>query len=119
VRHVSRDPVPDTAELLGELTTDLPCGSGDHRTGGDSGQQSPMIVEGADAGTPGPEMIRGYYGLVGGGAGFLILETDDLLEVNAWLQPSMHLMSWDVRAIIPFDYEEDLAEFRQMLAQGS
>jgi hypothetical protein len=24
-----------------------------------------------------------------------------------------------VRAIIPFDYEEDIAEFRQMLAQGS
>jgi hypothetical protein len=47
------------------------------------------------------------------------LETDDPLKVNEWLQPSMHLMSWNVRAIIPFDYAEDLAEFRQMLAQGS
>ena len=54
-----------------------------------------------------------------GGAGFVILETDDPRQVNEFLRPSMHLMSWDVRALIPFDYEEDLAEFRQMLAQGS
>jgi len=82
-------------------------------------QVARFIVADADAGKPGPEMIRGYYGLVGGGAGFLILETDDPLQVNEWLQPSMHLMSWDVRAIIPFDYAEDLAEFRQMVAQAS
>jgi len=82
-------------------------------------QVARMIVEDADAGRPGPEMIRGYYGLVGGGAGFLILETDDPLQVNEFLRPSMNLMSWDVRAIIPFDYEEDLAELRQMLAQDS
>ncbi len=31
------------------------------------------------------------------------------------LLPSMHLMSWDVRAIIPFDVDEDLAELRRML----
>ena len=82
-------------------------------------QVARFLVTDADAGTPGTEMIRGYYGLVGVGAGFLILETDDPVQVNNWLQPSMHLMSWDVRAIIPFDYAEDLAEFRQMLAQGS
>ncbi len=62
-----------------------------------------MVVEHADAGSSGPEMIRGYYGLVGGGAGFLILETDDPYQVDEFLRPSMHLMSWDVRAIIPFD----------------
>ena len=45
-------------------------------------QVARMIVEDADAGKPGPEMIRGYYGLVGGGAGFLILETDDPLQVK-------------------------------------
>ena len=82
-------------------------------------QVARMAVEDADAGTPGPEMIRGYYGLVGGGAGFLILETDDPHQITEFLRPSMQLMSWDVRAITPFDYEEDLAEFRQMVGQGS
>ena len=82
-------------------------------------QVARMAVEHADAGRPGPEMIRGYYGLVGGGAGFFILETDDPYQVDQFLRPSMHLMSWDVRALIPFDYEEDLAEFRQLLVQDS
>jgi len=81
-------------------------------------QVARVVVEHVDAGKRGPEMIRGYYGLVGGGAGFLILETDDPMQVNDFLRPSMHLMSWDVRAIIPYDFEESVAEFRQML-QGS
>lgn len=44
--------------------------------------------------------IRGYYDLVGGGAGFLILETDDPNAVAALLTPFMDLMHWDVRAIV-------------------
>jgi hypothetical protein len=48
------------------------------------------MLEQHDAGTLHPEWIRGYYGLVGGGAGFLILE-----------------------AIVAYNYEEDIAEFRQ------
>ena len=32
-------------------------------------QVARMNVEHADAGTTGAQMIRGYYGLVGGGAG--------------------------------------------------
>ncbi len=82
-------------------------------------QVARMNVEHADAGTSGPKMIRGYYGLVGGGAGFLILETDDPHQITEFLRPSLQLMTWDVRAITPFDYEQDLAEFRQMLAQDS
>lgn len=78
-----------------------------------------LIVAHADAGKPGAEMIRGYYGLVGGGAGFLILETDDPREVNAFLRPLRHLMSWDVRAIIPLDFEANLGELREMRAQGN
>ena len=78
-----------------------------------------VIVEHAEAGKPGAEMIRGYYGLVGGGAGFLILEADDPRTVNAFLRPLLPLMSWDVRAIIPLDFEENLGELRQMRAQGS
>ena len=43
--------------------------------------------------------MRGWYNLVGGGAGFMILETNDPQEVNRLLQPWMDIVSWDVRAI--------------------
>ena len=76
------------------------------------------LVAEADAGRLRTDALRGYYGLVGGGAGFLILEADDPLEVNRVLTPSMHLMSWDVRALIPFDLDEDVAAFRRELGTG-
>ncbi len=44
--------------------------------------------------------IKGYYDLVGGGAGFLILETDDPNAIGELLMPFMELMHWDVRAIV-------------------
>jgi hypothetical protein len=48
--------------------------------------------------------IRGYYGLVGGGAGFLILDVEDPDALTEMLAPLMRLMTWDVRAIVPDDY---------------
>ena len=77
-------------------------------------QVAAHVVRMHDAGVLRPEALRGYYGLVGGGAGVVLLEVDDPTEVNAMLVPSMHLMSWDVRAVIPFDYHADLEEFRRM-----
>jgi hypothetical protein len=71
------------------------------------------ILEQHDAGTLRPEWIRGYYGLVGGGAGFLILEVDNPHALNEMLAPSMRYMTWDVRAIVAYNYDEDIAEFRQ------
>jgi hypothetical protein len=70
-----------------------------------------------DAGTLQPEWIRGYYGLVGGGAGFLILEVDNPQALNEMLVPSMRYMTWDIRAIVAYDYHEDIEEFRQVFRQ--
>ncbi len=62
-----------------------------------------------------PEQIRGFYNLVGGGAGFLIIEADDPQELNATLIPYMDLMSFDVRAIYQFDYEQEIESLRRSL----
>ena len=76
------------------------------------------LVAEADAGRLRTDALRGYYGLVGGGAGFLILEADGPLEVNRVPTPSMHLMGWDVRALIPFDLDADVAAFRAEFGSG-
>ena len=52
------------------------------------------------------EQIRGWYNLAGGGSGFLLAETSTPQEVTDMLQPYMDLMSWDVRAIYPLDYDQ-------------
>jgi len=77
----------------------------------------PAILEQHDAGTLHPEWIRGYYGLIGGGAGFLILDVDDPQALNEMLAPSMRYMTWDIRAIVPYDYDQDIEEFRQAFGQ--
>ena len=76
------------------------------------------ILEQHDAGTLHPEWIRGYYGLVGGGAGFLILDVDDPHALNDMLAPSMRYMTWDIRAIVAYDYDQDIEEFRQAFGQA-
>jgi hypothetical protein len=72
------------------------------------------VVAQHDAGANHPERIKGWYNLVGGGAGFLLVEYDDAKELTAFLQPYMDLMSFDVRAITPLDYKERIAELRQI-----
>ena len=64
------------------------------------------------AGKPLGATIRGYYDLIGGGAGFLILETDDPNAVAALLTPFMELMRWDVRAIVARDLQQAIAAAR-------
>jgi hypothetical protein len=70
-----------------------------------------------EAGANQPERIRGWYDLAGGGAGFLIVETDDLRDLTAILRPYMDLMSWDVRAIAQNDYATTIQQIREALAQ--
>jgi hypothetical protein len=65
-----------------------------------------------------PEWIRGYYGLVGSGAGFLILDVEDPYALTEMLAPLMRYMTWDVRAIVPYDYDQDIEEFRQAFGQA-
>ena len=70
-----------------------------------------------DRGANAPELIRGWYDLAGGGAGFLIVETEDVRELTAMLRPYMDLMAWDVRALSENRYDQTIEQIRQALAQ--
>jgi len=72
------------------------------------------IVQQHEAGTNHPESIKGWYNLAGGGAGFLLIETDDPRQLTTFLQPYMDLVSFDVHAAYPVDYQKQLQEFRQL-----
>src|SRR3712207_4381417 len=77
-------------------------------------QVAKRIVQQHEAGLNRPERIRGWYNLVGGGAGFLLVESNDPREIKAFLQPYMDLMSFDVRGVYELDYEERLKELREI-----
>ena len=70
------------------------------------------LIEQHDAGANNPDRIKGWYNLAGGGAGFLIVDYDDIGELTAFLQPYMELMSFDVRAINQLDYDERISALR-------
>ena len=65
-----------------------------------------------------PAMLKGWYNLAGGGAGFLLLETDDPREVTAFLQPYMDLIRWDVHAAYALEYDQQIQQFQQLAAQS-
>ncbi len=73
------------------------------------------IVQQHEAGHNNPDRITGWYNLVGGGAGFLIVDYDDPKELTAFLQPYMDVMSFDVRAITENSYEDTVKEMREIL----
>ncbi len=77
------------------------------------------VVEQHDAGKNNPERIKGWYNLVGGGAGFLIVDYDDPRDVTAFLQPYMDLMGFDVRAIYELEYEDQINQLRGSLSKGT
>lgn len=70
------------------------------------------VVEQHDAGGNRPEKIRGWYNLAGGGAGFMLVETDEPHELTELLQPYMDVVSWDVHAAYELPYEETVERFR-------
>lgn len=47
------------------------------------------ILQQDETGSNIPGKIKGWCDLVGGGAGFLLIETDDPQEINALCQPYM------------------------------
>jgi hypothetical protein len=51
------------------------------------------VVQQHEAGANHPERIKGWYNLVGGGAGFVLIETDSPDDVTAFTQPYMDLMT--------------------------
>jgi hypothetical protein len=71
------------------------------------------VVQQHDAGLNYPERIKGWYNLAGGGAGFLLVETETAQDLTAFLQPYMDLMSFDVRAIYGLDYEQHMLTLRE------
>lgn len=81
-------------------------------------QVAKRIVEQHDANGNYPQNIRGWYNLAGGGAGFLLVETNNPQELTAFLQPYMDLMSFDVHAVYGLNYEQQIQELRKV-AQGS
>ena len=70
------------------------------------------VVQQHDANQNHPERIRGWYNLVGGGAGFLIVDYDDPQELTAFLQPYMGIMGFDVRAITENAYPATIDSMR-------
>jgi len=74
------------------------------------------LIEQHDAGANNPDRIKGWYNLAGGGAGFLIVDYDDIGELTAFLQPYMELMSFDVRAINQLNYDERISALRAVVS---
>ncbi len=82
-------------------------------------QVAQRVVQQHDAGMNRPERIKGWYNLVGGGAGFLLVENADPHEVTAFLQPYMDLMSFDVRGVYQLDYQQRIDELLQVATQST
>ena len=82
-------------------------------------QVAQRVVQQHDAGLNRPERIKGWYNLVGGGAGFLLVDYEDPRELTAFLQPFMDLMSFDVRAVYQLDYDRRIEELRQVATQST
>jgi hypothetical protein len=76
------------------------------------------VVEQHDAGANNPDQIKGWYNLAGGGAGFLLVEYQDIGALTAFLQPYMDLMSFDVRAVSELNYHERIEQLRQIATMG-
>ncbi|CAN5796592.1 hypothetical protein BH23CHL2_BH23CHL2_34250 [soil metagenome] len=72
------------------------------------------VVEQHDAGANQPDKIRGWYDLAGGGAGFLMIETDNPQDLTDILQPYLDLMDVDVRAVIQNDYDSTIQRLRDI-----
>ena len=77
------------------------------------------VVECDRSGTNHPEMIRGWYNLAGGGAGFLMIECNDPRQLNEILEPYMDLMSFDVHGCYELPYRETINSFQQKLGAGA
>jgi hypothetical protein len=77
------------------------------------------VVAQHDAGTNHPDRIRGWYNLAGGGAGFLLIESDDPREVTEILQPYMDLVSFDVHVAYELAYDKAVEEFRHELTAAA
>ena len=72
------------------------------------------VLQQHEAGTNHPDSIRGWFNLAGGGAGFMLVETDDIKQLTEMLQPYMDLMSWDVHALHELQYDSEIERLREL-----
>lgn len=72
------------------------------------------LIQQHEKGAHSSQQIREWYNLAGGGSGFLVIETNSPQELTSMLQPYMDLMSWDVRAVYPLNYDEQIQRIRQI-----
>lgn len=75
------------------------------------------LIHQHERGDNAPALIRGWYDFAGGGAGFLIVETDDVRELTSMLRPYIDLMGWDIRALSENRYDETIQQVRDALGQ--
>ena len=78
-------------------------------------QVAKRVIAQDKAGTNHPERIMGWYTLVGGGAGFLMIEGNSPQDISEILEPYMDLMSWDVHAVSSNSYDEKLDELKKQV----
>jgi hypothetical protein len=69
------------------------------------------------AGTNQPERIQSWYNFVEGGAGFVLIEADDLHNVNAILDPYREVLGWDVDLVVERRYDLYLQELLARVAE--
>ncbi len=77
-------------------------------------QVAQRVVRQHDAGANMPEKIQGWFDLAGGGAGFLLIETDNPQDLTDILQPYMDLMDVDVHCVIENDYNATIGRLREV-----
>lgn len=78
-------------------------------------QVARRVLKQHEAGINHPERIKGWYNLAGGGAGFLLVETENPHDLTAFLEPYMDLVDFDVHAVYPIPYEEYIKELQSEL----
>ena len=72
------------------------------------------VLDQHDRGMIDKEKIRGWYNLAGGGAGFILIESDSPQELTDILDPYMDLVSWDVHATYELPYDRMIEHFRKL-----
>jgi Domain of unknown function (DUF3303) len=73
------------------------------------------VIQQHELGTNKPDRIKGWYTLVGGGAGFLMIEGSTAQDVSEILEPYMDLMAWDVHAVSSNTYAEKVNELKKQV----
>jgi hypothetical protein len=57
--------------------------------------------------------VRAYYSLVGGAAGYFIVETDEPQRVREMLVQSTDIIRWDIRAVVEGDLQQEVETAKQ------